>query len=121
MTGPPAPRLLFLRQSSAIERVKRIGRRRQSSVFALLTCANGLRDSRVAVIVGKKFGTAVKRNRAKRIFRELARHTNRLVAGYDMVIFPRRQALAVNPADLRIAWDAVLTQAGLLGKQVENL
>ena len=121
MTGPPAPRLLFLRQSSEIERVKKIGRRRQSSAFALLTCANGLRDTRVAVIVGKKFGTAVKRNRAKRIFRELARRTDRLAAGYDMVIFPRREALAVSPADLRVVWDAVLGQAGLLGMHVERL
>jgi len=121
MTGPPAPRLLFLRQSSEIERVKRIGRRRQSSVFALLACANGLQDTRVAVIVGKRFGTAVKRNRAKRVFRELARRTTRLAAGYDMVIFPRREALAISPADLRIAWDAVLRQAGLLGMQVEHV
>ena len=120
MTGPPAPRLLFLRQSSEIERVKKIGRRRQSSAFALLTCTNGLPDTRVAVIVGRRFGTAVKRNRAKRIFRELARRTNRLAAGYDMVVFPRREALAVSPAQLRVTWDAILQHAGLIGARIQK-
>ena len=121
MTGPPAPRLLFLRQSSEIERVKKIGRRRQSPAFALLTCTNGLPNTRVAVIVGRRFGTAVKRNRAKRIFRELARQTHRLAVGYDMLIFPRREALAVSPAQLRLTWDAALKQAGLMGAHIQEI
>jgi hypothetical protein len=32
-----------------------------------------------------------------------------------MLIFPRREALTVSPAELRHLWDTVLRQAGLLG------
>lgn len=114
MTGTVAPRLLFLRQRADIERVKKLGRRFQTSLFTILTCTSDLPAVRVGIIVGKRFGGAVVRNRAKRIFRELARHSSpHLVGQHDILIFPRRQSLAVRHAVLKETWHEVLRQQKL--------
>ena len=73
MAGLFTSRLLFLRQSADIDRVKKLGRRCQTSLFTMLTYPSGLPYTRVGIVVGKRFGLAVKRNRVKRVFRELAR------------------------------------------------
>ncbi len=105
----------FLRKGADIERVKREGRRRQTPYFNLVWCAGPSSRTRMGVIVGRRLGQAVDRNRAKRIFRELARWARcRLVGGRDILIFPRRQALVVAHLTLRDAWSTVLQQEGLL-------
>lgn len=115
MTGSAAPRLLFLRQSADIDRVKRLGRRCQTSVFTLLAFASGQPGVRVAVVVGRRFGGAVSRNRVKRVFRELARHSVSMMAGgYDLVVFPRREALGVPHAVRKEKWFQALDRQGLL-------
>lgn len=108
-------RELLLRKGVEIERVKREGRRRQTPYFNLVWCAGMSARARTGVIVGRRLGHAVDRNRAKRIFRELARLSRRrLVGGRDILIFPRRQALQVAHATLRDAWLSVLQEEGLV-------
>ena len=115
MAGPSASRLIFLRQSADIERVKKLGRRRQTPLFTMLTYSSGLPYTRVGIIVGKRFGLAVKRNRVKRVFRELARQqSRRLIEGRDVLFFPRRESLIVGHAALRTAWVEALKQEGVL-------
>jgi ribonuclease P protein component len=58
---------------------------------------------------------AVRRNRAKRIFRELVRQFHReLLPGHAVLIFPKRDALAQPYAELRRMWETVLLRADLL-------
>lgn len=115
MVGPSASRLLFLRQSVDIERVKKLGRRRQTPFFTMLIYLSGLPQPRMGMIVGKRFGIAVQRNRAKRLFRELARHAeSELIGGRDVLIYPRRESLSVRHATLKAAWEKALAQEGLL-------
>jgi ribonuclease P protein component len=124
MLRPPGDRQFFLRNSAEIERVKKNGRRVQTSLFNLLACpllatpsteADAARHSRIGVVVGKRLGTAVVRNRAKRVFRELARGVRpSLVQGQALLVFPRRGALTVTHQQLRDTWQSALRREGLL-------
>jgi ribonuclease P protein component len=121
MAGLSTSRLLFLRQSADIDRVKKFGRRCQTSLFTMLTYPSGLPYTRVGIVVGKRFGLAVKRNRVKRVFRELARQRYReLVEGQDVLFFPRRESLNVRHALLSEAWAKTLRQEGVLMSSVDE-
>jgi ribonuclease P protein component len=115
MTRPSEDRSFFLKKSGDIERVKQTGRRLPTPLFNLVSCRSDLPHARVGVIVGKRFGGAVVRNRAKRLFRELARQVRgRLAPGKDLLVFPRPSALNATPAALRAAWLAALERQELV-------
>ena len=121
MRRPTDDRAFFLRMSAEIERTKRIGRRRQTPFFNLVSCASSFPRTRVGIIVGKRLGTAVVRNRAKRIFRELARWVRGdLAAARNILVFPRREALTHAQAALREAWVDALQREGLLKTGAER-
>ncbi len=105
-----------MRRSREIEHVKREGRRYQTPLFNLVSCPSPEPHARVGIIVGSRFGTAVLRNRAKRLFRELARHfRHHLVNNRAILVFPRRQALKSTFTHVREVWAAALEHEGLLG------
>jgi ribonuclease P protein component len=107
---------LFLRRSAEIERVKRIGRRFQTPFFNLVSCA-AARDEepcRIGIVIGKRLGLAVTRNRTKRRFRELSRQTRtQLVPGRQVIVFPKRESLCASFRQLRDTWLAALRHEGL--------
>jgi ribonuclease P protein component len=105
----------FLRTSRDIEYVKQHGRRTSTACFNLLVCKTEAGASRVGIIVGKRFGIAVRRNRAKRLFRELTRQVHgELISGYAVLVFPKRDALGLPFEDLKGMWRATLRRQGLL-------
>lgn len=109
--------MFFLRACAEIEHTKRTGRRRQTPYFNLVSCASSSSRTRIGIIVGKRLGTAVVRNRAKRIFRELARQVRGdLAAGQTLLVFPRREALTHSSASLRRLWIETLQHEGLIKK-----
>jgi len=115
MTQPPGDRAFFLRKSGDIERVKKTGRRLPTPLFNLVSCRSDMPHARVGVIVGKRLGGAVIRNRAKRRFRELARLVRgRLTPGQDLLVFPRQGALEATPSALREAWLTALRRQALV-------
>ena len=106
---------LFLRTSRDIEYVKQHGRRLSTACFNLLVCKTDAGASRVGIVVGKRFGIAVRRNRAKRLFRELTRQVRgELVSGHALLVFPKRDALGLPFADVMKTWRATLGRQGLL-------
>ncbi|MCS6834484.1 MAG: ribonuclease P protein component [Anaerolineae bacterium] len=96
-------------------RVRQTGQTVNHLWFALGRAANGLPHNRYGIIVTKRLGSAVVRNRTRRRLREALRHLHpRLVQGYDLVLVVR-QPVAHQPYDqLSSALVALLQQARLL-------
>jgi len=109
-------RALFLRASRDIEYVKQHGRRVSTALFNMLVCrAEDGCNSRVGIVVGKRFGIAVRRNRAKRLFRELTRQVRMdLVPDHALLVFPKREVLSLSFDELRTAWLSALRRQGVL-------
>ena len=106
---------IFLRTSRDIEAVKRHGRRMSTALFNLLAYRMDDAPSRVGIVVGKRFGDAVRRNRAKRVFRELVRQVHQnLVPGQALLVFPKREAIAQPHTTLKQVWEASLQRGQLL-------
>jgi ribonuclease P protein component len=71
--------------------------------------------SRVGIVVGKRFGGAVSRNRAKRLFRELTRQLQgQLLTEHSLVVFPKRDSIAQPFAVLKEMWLSSLQRHQLL-------
>ncbi len=105
----------LLRNSADIRLVFKEGRRVSCPLFTLLYRRNDGVRTRVGVVVGKKLGGAVARNRSKRRFRELGRLSlTRMPAGLDMLILPKRESVNEPARSLRESWQAVLARAHLL-------
>jgi len=116
---PPRSRAQhLLRNSAAIRLVFQEGRRVSCPLFTLLYRRNELDYTRVGVVVGKKLGEAVARNRAKRRFRELGRLSlDRLRDGLDLLVLPKRESVVEPAARLREHWNAILQRAQLVAAE----
>ena len=116
MVSPrPARSQHLLRNSAAIRLVFKEGRRASCPLFTVLYRRNALDHTRVGVVVGKKLGGAVWRNRSKRRFRELARLSlPRLAAGMDLLILPKRESVTQPAQHLLKSWQALLARVKLL-------
>lgn len=87
----------------------------QIKVFALL---NNSPVSRLGLVVGRKFGNAVKRNRFKRIFREAYRLNKRLLEnGIDLIILPRPGLVELSLNSIEEKFVDLLTQ---INKQMKD-
>ena len=76
-----------LKRKSDFDSVFAVGRRKSCSGARLVYAENGLDICRFAVCTVRKYGTAVERNRAKRICRELFRMMkDRILNGFDIVL-----------------------------------
>ncbi len=113
--------MLRLRRKSDIHRSLQEGRRFHSPCFVLHARRRGLDEElaplpRLAVVAGRRFRTAVARNRARRVLRE----TSRLAlaggeAPWDLVIVARPQVLALSFPDRLNVITELLREARVLG------
>jgi ribonuclease P protein component len=103
----PAQRL---RRHSEFVRAQRSGRRVGTTHFTLLVAAQPPppRAARLGVVVGRKIGTAVRRNRVKRLCRECFRNwPDLLPRGVDLVVIAHPGAQNLVLAEVRAEWRAV--------------
>lgn len=84
---PKSERLLKKKEFQKVFDEGRIFRNNELLVYAM---PNGMDKSRLGLVVGKKVGNAVKRNRIKRILREAFRLNKGLLSfGVDLILIPR--------------------------------
>lgn len=83
-----------LRRPDQFLRVRRTGRRWEEQLLTLNAAPSRRRVSRCGFVVGKRFGKAVDRNRARRRVREAVRLLYEQIApGWDLVFVLRSPAL----------------------------
>ncbi len=88
-----------LRRRKDYERVYREGKRLNLSYLKIVLAPNTLGYCRLGLSVSRKFGKAVKRNRAKRILREVfRRHKGIFPPSHDIIFMPK-QAFLEQPQD----------------------
>jgi len=100
--------------------VRSHGRSWSHPLLLLRARPNGLAHSRFGLVVSKRIGTAVVRNRVKRRLREATRaRLASIAAGWDVVLIARSPIVGAQFVDITQALDALLIRAGLTGTAAE--
>lgn len=107
-------RRIRLRRTSDVRRVYDEGRSWTHPLLVLVARPNGLDFSRVGVTASRRVGSAVARNRAKRLMREAARRLYpQFDAGWDVMLIARARLLKVKGPQVEEALASLLRRAGL--------
>jgi ribonuclease P protein component len=106
------PRALRLCKKKQFDRAFKEGRPVRNRLFLLICAPNGLPHSRMGLMVGRKYGNAVKRNRLKRLCREAFRlHRRELPQGLDFVVLPKGQSSEYTLASVADSFQRLLGHA----------
>ena len=81
-----------IRRRAEFQHVYTRGSRIQGRYATIFILANGSETGRLGIAATRKLGGAVRRNRAKRLIREVFRR-NKIAPGFDVVVVPRRELL----------------------------
>ena len=108
MPSHPFGKSQRVRRRAEFQRVFDSGYRVSSRYFTLLFAPGAALSARLGIVASKKLGDAVRRNRAKRLIREVFRHLDTPPAAVDVVVIPRRELFDAPFPDLerdfRAAW-----------------
>jgi ribonuclease P protein component len=100
-----------IRRRPEFERVYNEGTRISGRFMTVFLLQNGRDVQRFGVAATRKLGSAVERNRAKRLAREIFRR-RKIAPGYDVVIVPRREMLDAPFTSLQADYDRALERRG---------
>jgi ribonuclease P protein component len=103
-----------LRASGEIRHVVERGKRHREGRVVLYVAA-GEQGTRAAFVCGRRVGTAVVRNRARRLMREALRaHAPRINGGFDIVLVAQPQIAGATWGDVLSDVGRALGHAGLI-------
>jgi ribonuclease P protein component len=95
-----------LHQAAEFREVKRKGRKFADALFSMSVLANHETHPRLGLAIATRtFGTAVERNRIKRLARESFRLNQYSLPPVDVTVSARDAARRATPADLRSSLD----------------
>ncbi|WP_448874168.1 ribonuclease P protein component [Desulfobulbus propionicus] len=90
------PKAHLLRTNREFQRVYRAGRRFHGNGFAVIVLANSLPWNRLGISVHRRAGNAVRRNRIKRLIREVFRCNRERFPGQSDIVVTVRPNFAFN-------------------------
>ena len=106
-----------LTRETDFKRVRRYGKSYAHPFVVLITHPNGLNFSRFGISAGGYLGSAVQRNKAKRLIREIIRLIiPDIQPGWDIIIIARRALIDAEYAKIRSALSTLVQKAGVLDK-----
>jgi ribonuclease P protein component len=101
MPSHPFTKTQRVRRRGEFQHIFDIGYRISTRYFTLLLAPSPSSTPRLGIVASKKLGDAVRRNRAKRLIRELFRHIDGPPgAAVDVVVIPRRELFDAVYTDL---------------------
>ena len=101
-----------LRRAADFERIYRSGRRSGDALFGLNALPNDLGFARLGMSVSTRtVGNAVRRNRVRRIIREVFRARRPALPALDLVVTSRPAARAAVPSDIVDSLERLFGQA----------
>lgn len=104
-----------LRRKRDFDRVFRQGKRFHDAPLRYLYCGNSLGHSRLGIVVGRKVGKAVLRNRVKRLVREVFRKgKGSIPRPLDIVVLPQKACPDLSHAAVASSFERFL---GALGRR----
>ena len=107
---------LRLTGSTRFSQIHREGRASANRLLVLKSLPNDIDRSRFGILVGKRSGNAITRNRVKRRLREVLRREP-VVAGWDIVFIARRPAADADYHHLKGAAQELLKNARLISDE----
>lgn len=106
---------LRLRRSEDFARLRERGRTVQNRWMLVSVLPNDLSHNRYGFVTAKRLGTAVQRNRVRRLMREAVRLRDPdLPPGFDLVLVARAPLVEQPFASVRRTVDDLFKQSGLL-------
>jgi ribonuclease P protein component len=101
-----------LRRRTEFQQVFDSGQRIRGRFLTLLVAAGQSSTSRLGIVASRKLGDSVRRNRAKRLIREIFRKHNQPggTQGVDVVVIPRAELFAAAYASLEDDYRSVFAR-----------
>jgi len=102
-----------LRRRAEFQTVFDTGQRVRGRFFTILVAARNETTTRLGIVASRKLGDAVRRNRAKRLIREIFRQNPRHhgLKDVDVVVIPRVEMFSAPYRSLEEDFRSVLTRA----------